>query len=72
MNTVMVVFPTGQPNQRRIQHRRSTSQDSQATVVQINCVTEKADGQIFQSLGPTRNFYTTDPNSLTGNNRSYQ
>ena len=43
----MVVFPTGQPNQRR-----STSQDSQATTAQINCVTEKADQQIFQSLGP--------------------
>ena len=37
------VFPTGQPDQRRIQHRRSTSQNSQATTAQISCVTEKAD-----------------------------
>ena len=33
----MVVFPTGQPDQRRIQHRRSTSQDSQATITQTSC-----------------------------------
>ena len=44
----MVVFPTGQPDQRRIQHRRSTSQDSQATIAQVNCVIEKADQQISE------------------------
>ena len=38
----MVVFPTGQPDQRRIQHRRSTSKDSQATTAQINCVTRES------------------------------
>ena len=65
-----VIFPTGQPDQRRIQHRRSTSQDSQATITQTNCVTEKADQQIFPSLGPTRNFYTTDPYSLIRDTRS--
>ena len=59
----MVVFPTGQPDKRRIQHRRSTSQDSQATITQTSCVTEKA---------PTRNFYTTDPYSLIRDTRSYQ
>ena len=58
--------------QRRIQHRRSTSQDPQATITQTSCVTEKADRQIFKSLGPTRNFYTTDPYSLIRDTRSYQ
>ena len=47
------------------------SQDSQVTTAQTNCVTEKNYRQISQSLGPTRNFYPTDPNSLIRENRSY-
>ena len=65
-------FPTGQPNQRRKYCRKSTSQDSKATTTLTNCVTEKAYRQIFQSLGLTRNFYTTYTDSLIMETRSYQ
>ena len=51
---------------------KNTSQDSKATTTLINCVTEKAYRQIFQSLGPTRNFYTTGTDSLIMETRSYQ
>ena len=49
----------------RLSQRSSISQDSKATTTLINCVTEKAYRQISQSLGLTRNFYTTDSNSLS-------
>ena len=62
---------------RLAQPEKNTSQkkyikDSKATTTLINCVTEKAYQQIFQSLGPTRNFYTTDLDSLIIETRSYQ
>ena len=54
----------------RIHHRRSTSQDSKATLTLTSCVTEKTCRQIFQSFGLTRNHYTTNLDSLIMGTRS--